>query len=87
MIALCVLAVAGPWYARNIALYGQFASPIARSYSLSDLNWLPAREQGTLVMMMHPNFPELFGQANWSMFYSLWSQKTGFPKRGAHRFI
>lgn len=79
VVGLCVLAVAGPWYGRNIALYGQFAGPIAHGYSLSDLNWLPAREQGALVMMLHPNFPELFGRANWSMFYSLWSQKDWIP--------
>lgn len=67
--------IAAPWYARNFALYGRF-SPIESGYSNPDL---PAPSAGFLVMMMHDNFPPLLARANWSIFYSLWSQKDWFP--------
>jgi 4-amino-4-deoxy-L-arabinose transferase-like glycosyltransferase len=76
-IALVVAGlVAAPWYARNFALYGNF-SPIERGYTNPNL---PAASNGPLVMAMHPNFPLLFGYANWGIFYSLWSQKDWFPE-------
>lgn len=76
-IALTVaLVVALPWYLRNFGLYGKF-SPIESGYSSPAL---PAPSNGILVMMMHPNFPTLFGYANWGIFYSLWSQKDWIPE-------
>ncbi|HEX8463503.1 MAG TPA: glycosyltransferase family 39 protein, partial [Abditibacterium sp.] len=65
-----------PWYARNFAMYGKF-SPIESGYSHPGL---PNPSNGVLVMMMHPNFPTLFGYANWGIFYSLWSQKDWIPE-------
>ncbi|PQV62731.1 Dolichyl-phosphate-mannose-protein mannosyltransferase [Abditibacterium utsteinense] len=65
-----------PWYARNFALYGKF-SPIESGFSSPAL---PDPSQGILVMMMHPNFPTLFGYANWGIFTSLWSQKDWIPE-------
>ena len=75
MGAMTVL-VGGAWYARSFRLYGQF-SPIASGYSSP---FLPKPDQGVLVMMMHPNFPAVFGAANWSLFYSSWSQKDWLPE-------
>ncbi len=68
--------VGGAWYARSFRLYGQF-SPIEAGYSTP---FLPNPSNGILVMMMHPNFPTMFGAANWSLFYSSWSQKDWFPE-------
>ena len=72
------LAVCGWWYFRNIALYGQ-ATPIALGYSPADMGMLPAASQGTLVQMMHPNFPPLVGRALAGIFTSLWSQIDWIP--------
>jgi 4-amino-4-deoxy-L-arabinose transferase-like glycosyltransferase len=68
--------VALPWYARNFAMYGKF-SPIESGYSHPAL---PDPTNGMLVMMMHPNFPTLFGWANWGIFYSIWAQKDWIPE-------
>ena len=65
-----------PWYARNFALYGKF-SPIESGFSSPAL---PNPSNGILVMMMHPNFPPLFGYANWGIFTSMWSQKDWIPE-------
>lgn len=68
--------IAAPWYWRNFQLYGKF-SPIENGYTNPAL---PSPASGLLVMMMHDNFPPLFALANWSLFYSLWSQKDWFPE-------
>lgn len=73
---LVAFAVMMPWYARNFALYGKF-SPIESGFSSPAL---PNPSNGILVMMMHPNFPTLFGYANWGIFTSLWSQKDWIPQ-------
>lgn len=79
-LALATAAlIAGPWYARNIALYGTF-QPIPPGASPADMGWLPGPQNGALVMMMHPHFPGLLGQALWGIFYSLWSQKDWIPE-------
>lgn len=78
IIGAGVLLISGPWYMRNVSVYGQFAGPIATGFSLVDMKMLPPG--GPLVMMMHPNFPQLFGMVNWSVFYSLWSQKDWIPE-------
>jgi 4-amino-4-deoxy-L-arabinose transferase-like glycosyltransferase len=77
-IVVPVVLIAGPWYYRNKMLYGKWTGPIEGGYSLVDINWLPSG--GPLVAMMHENFPQFFGIANWSIFYSLWSQKDWIPE-------
>lgn len=78
-IALLGLAVvAGPWYGRNFHLYHKL-TPIDPGYSPSALHWLPSLDMGVLTVIMHPNFSPLFGQANWSIFYTIWSQKDWIP--------
>jgi len=71
-------AVAGPWYARNVALYGSW-QPVPRGFSPADMGWLPRAEYGPVLQMFHPNFPPLVGRATWGIFYSLWSQKDWIP--------
>lgn len=71
-------AVAGPWYARNVTLYGSW-QPVPRGFAPADMGWLPRAEYGPLLQMFHPNFPPLLGQATWGIFYSLWSQKDWIP--------
>jgi 4-amino-4-deoxy-L-arabinose transferase-like glycosyltransferase len=78
VVALCVLIICGPWYGRNLMLYGQFAGPIEHGYSLVDNGILP--RGGVLVMMLHDNFPFVLRTALWSIFYSLWSQKDWIPE-------
>jgi 4-amino-4-deoxy-L-arabinose transferase-like glycosyltransferase len=78
IIVACVLVLCGPWYGRNLALYGQFAGPIEDGYSLVDIGFLP--RGGALVMMLHENFPFVLRSALWSIFYSLWSQKDWIPE-------
>src|SRR3712207_8432281 len=56
---------------RSFALYGTF-TPLPPAMPSP---FLPDPKNGMLVMMMHQNFPALFAIANWSMFYTLWSQK------------
>jgi len=70
--------IAGPWYARNVFLYGSW-QPVPRGFSPADMGWLPRAEYGPLLQMFHPNFPPLLGQATWGIFYSLWSQKDWIP--------
>ena len=78
-LALGVAVVlAGPWYARNVVLYGSW-QPVPRGFSPADMGWLPRAEYGPLLQMFHPNFPPLVGQATWGIFYSLWSQKDWMP--------
>lgn len=81
LVLLLVGLISGPWYARNISLYGQF-TPIAPGYTHPGL---PNPALGKLVMMLHDNFPTLFGAANWGIFSTLWSQKDWIPEavRGA----
>ncbi|MDF2440250.1 MAG: hypothetical protein JWN98_1234, partial [Abditibacteriota bacterium] len=76
VVMLMVVLIAGPWYARNLQMYGEF-TPIAEGYTHPGL---PNPQQGTLVMMMHDNFPLLFGAANWGIFSTLWSQKDWIPE-------
>ncbi len=71
--------IAGPWYARNLHLYGAW-QPIPRGFAPADMGWLPRAEYGPLIQMMHPNFPPLVGRAVWGIFYSLWSQKDWIPE-------
>jgi hypothetical protein len=78
LVVLCVLVICGPWYGRNLAMYGQFAGPIEHGYSLVDNGILP--RGGALIMMMHDNFPFALRTALWSIFYSLWSQKDWIPE-------
>jgi 4-amino-4-deoxy-L-arabinose transferase-like glycosyltransferase len=78
IVAASVLVICGPWYGRNLALYGQFAGPIEYGYSLVDNGILP--RGGALVMMMHDNFPFVLRTVLWSIFYSLWSQKDWIPE-------
>ncbi len=75
IVLLFVLLVSGPWYLRNLHLYGQF-TPIPSGYSLPAL---PKPSYGIVIMMFAPNFPAAFALANWGIFYSLWSQKDWIP--------
>lgn len=75
IVGALVLLLSGPWYARNIAQFGQF-TPIPQGYSNPRL---PAPSNGMLTMMMHDNFPTEFINTNWGIFYSLWSQKDWIP--------
>ena len=75
IISTLVLLLSGPWYARNIAQFGQF-TPIPQGYSNPRL---PGPENGKLVMLLHDNFPVEFMRTNWSIFYSTWSQKDWIP--------
>ncbi len=70
-----LLLISGPWYARNIAQFGQF-TPIPKGYSNP---YLPGPENGMLVTMLHDNFPVQFGRTLWSIFYTTWSQKDWLP--------
>ena len=79
IVLVASAAICGPWYLRNRHLYGTF-QPIPRGFAPSDLGWLPRPQYGVLVQMMHPHFPSLFGEANWGMFYSMWSQKDWIPE-------
>lgn len=65
------IVIAAPWYVRNAALYGTF-QPVPSGFTNPAL---PAPSNGMLVMAMHPHFPALFEQANWGIFYTLWSQR------------
>lgn len=76
LVLIVTVAIAGAWYGRNKLLYGQL-QPIPVGYTVAAL---PRPENGILVMMMHPNFPALFGVANWGIFYTLWSQKDWIPE-------
>lgn len=78
VVLALVLVIAGPWYARNILLYHKF-TPIEPGYAPADLGWLPHLDKGWLVVVLHDNFPTLFGLANWRIFYSMWSQKDWIP--------
>lgn len=79
LILVVAAIVAGPWYFRNLQLYGTF-QPIPVGFAPSDLGWLPRRQYGVFIALLHPHFPSLLGQASWGIFYSLWSQKDWFPE-------
>jgi hypothetical protein len=51
-------------------IYGQF-TPLPPSMPTP---FLPNPSVGKLVMIMHPNFPMIFGYANLKMFETIWSQ-------------
>ena len=76
IVLLLVAAISGPWYGRNLYLYGQF-TPIPAGYTLPTL---PLPRYGVLITLFHPNFPSAFLAANWGIFYSLWSQKDWIPQ-------
>lgn len=71
LVLLIAACIAGPWYARNIALYGTY-QPIPMGYTHAGL---PGPSNGVFIMTMHPNFPILFAWANWGIFYTLWAQR------------
>jgi 4-amino-4-deoxy-L-arabinose transferase-like glycosyltransferase len=75
IISGLVLLISGPWYARNIAQFGQF-TPIPQGYSNPRL---PDPKNGVLVMALHDNFPLEFARTTWSIFYTTWSQKDWIP--------
>lgn len=75
IIAGLILLISGPWYARNIAQFGQF-TPIPQGYSNPRL---PDPKNGTLVMALHDNFPLEFAHTTWSIFTTTWSQKDWIP--------
>jgi hypothetical protein len=52
-------------------IYGQF-TPLPPSMPTP---FLPNPSVGKLVMLMHPNFPMVFGYANLRIFETIWSQK------------
>ncbi|MBV9868408.1 MAG: glycosyltransferase family 39 protein [Abitibacteriaceae bacterium] len=79
IVVLCVVVIAGPWYGRNLLMYHKM-TPIEAGYSTTDLKWLPSTSMGLLVVLLHPNFPPLFASANWSIFYTMWSQKDWIPE-------
>ena len=65
------LLIAGWWPIRSLMIYGTWTPLPAPMPS----PFLPPRSMGAMVMMLHPNFPYLFGIANWSLFFTTWSQK------------
>lgn len=70
-----LLLIAGWWHVRSYMLYGSLM-PLPPAMPSPAL---PSPEQGTLVMMMHDNFPFHFVMANWKIFTTLWSQKDWIP--------
>jgi len=79
IVLLLVAIIAGPWYLRNLNLYGQF-TPIERGYSLADKQkLLPSLDHGLLIVVMHPNFPHIFFVTHWSLFVTTWFQKDWIP--------
>jgi hypothetical protein len=75
IIAGLVLLISGPWYARNIAQFGQF-TPIPQGYSNPRL---PDPKNGVLVMMLHDHFPLELARTVWGIFTTTWSQKDWIP--------
>jgi 4-amino-4-deoxy-L-arabinose transferase-like glycosyltransferase len=63
--------IAGWWHVRSFMIYGQF-TPLPPSMPTP---FLPNPSVGKLVMLMHPNFPMVFGYANLRIFETIWSQK------------
>src|SRR5690606_24923801 len=63
--------IAGWWQVRSLMIYGQF-TPLPPSMPTP---FLPDPSMGKLVMMMHPNFPTIFGFTNIKLFNTIWSQK------------
>lgn len=65
------ILVAGWWHVRSFLMYGSF-TPLPPSMPTP---FLPDPSNGTLILMMHPNFPQVFGYANLRMFETIWAQK------------
>jgi hypothetical protein len=77
LVMLVGIAICGPWYARNVQLYGTY-QPVPVGYTSPAL---PNPSNGALVMAMHPNFPTLFGIANRGIFNTLWAQRDWLMQR------
>ncbi len=71
------LVVVSPWHFRSMMLYGTW-TPLPDS---APWGQLPPPSAGKLVMALHPNFPDVFGKANFSLFYSLWGQRDWLMER------
>ncbi len=77
IIAGCVALITGPWHVRSYLIYGTW-TPLPPSMPTP---YLPdPRKYGDLIVLFHPNFPNMLGHANWSLFYTLWSQKDWIPE-------
>ena len=74
------LVVVSPWHIRSMMLYGTW-TPLPES---APWGQLPPPAAGKLLMALHPNFPGVFAQSNFSLFYSLWGQRDWLWQRDAH---
>ena len=69
--------IAGPWHVRSLLIYGTWTPlpPFMPTPYLPD-----PRQYGVLLVLFHPHFPAMLAYANWSLFFTLWSQKDWVPE-------
>ncbi len=71
--------VVSPWHLRSMMLYKTW-TPLPES---APWGQLPPPSTGKFLMAMHPNFPGVWAQSNFSLFYSVWGQRDWLGQRAA----